>query len=327
MATGIALGFQQSAISISVVGIAIIVLGFCGIAWRHRSLISGVTCLTGVIFLDKKTRLPIKVSRYEASESFYRNILGLCAENKALAKIWKDSKFYSYGDTDNTDFTITKGSSAKLAEEALEYFVLSKLSTHLTDYFNKSDFDKGRIKTFFRNDVPDVLLSNRFIDLFSRPLEEREAFSASHSPPSRGKVVYASGPSGEIFNDFDFTLPTDAKVSRNDDTSVLIDTKRFSVSIKSIVRSGSGYVPFAFYPLYMKREWDDVETYNFSIRIEIRISPWRILSRKGWEYYSWLDSFMDRLELDVDFDKFLDRISWNQALTVHQLGKNGSASM
>ena len=125
--------------------------------------------------------------------------------------------------------------AAKLAQEALEYYVLSELSLHLSDHFdNNPRVSDEEIQRIGRRDIPSVLLDNRFLELFSKPMDEREAFTARgnrvDSPP-QGQVVYAMGEGGAIFDHFELILPAGAVVSRMSPVSVRVRTRRLSMQI------------------------------------------------------------------------------------------------
>ena len=54
----------------------------------------------------------------------------------------------------------------RLILEATEYFLLRMLSTHLTNYFNDEKFKEENLTKLERKDIPQVLLENRFLNLF-----------------------------------------------------------------------------------------------------------------------------------------------------------------
>ena len=115
----------------------------------------------------------------------------LSSENE-LKKMWDKGpvdKGLHY-DKDTGKVSCATGKGHQLIIEATEYYVLEKLSSHLTDYFNRPHFDEQELHTFARNDIPDVLLSNRFLELFSKPMEDRPLFSTEDSPPhQKGRGV------------------------------------------------------------------------------------------------------------------------------------------
>lgn len=82
--------------------------------------------------------------------------------------------------------------SAELLAEAVEYLVLDKISTHLTDYFNEESFAEQNLKVYRREDVPDILLRNRFLETFSRPTEQRPAFMDLGTPEMQSSIVLAT---------------------------------------------------------------------------------------------------------------------------------------
>jgi hypothetical protein len=55
----------------------------------------------------------------------------------------------------------------------------------------------------------------------------------------------------------------------------------------------------------------EVHVKQIGIRIEADIKRWSLLHPFGWEYYQWVDSFIKKLEADIDRDTFLERINWD----------------
>lgn len=204
----------------------------------------------------------------------------------------------------------------RIAQEALEYYILANLSTYLVDYFNRSETaDESRIKVLERDDIPDVLLKNRFIELFSRPMEQREAFLSHKNDPSPGKVVAAYGAGGEIFADSDFNLPAEMKISRKADGSISLSSWKLSFTIKCDFSAINTIVPHQFCSLYLNRSWDSVETTKYNIILETKIKWFSAILPNGWQYYAWLDGFKDRMAKEVDFEYFLAKIGWEYSLT------------
>ena len=275
--------------------------------------------IAGVIFLERKSRKSLRVERYDLASDFSDSIRALCAENKALGKIWESDSFDKMTQVEDGKYKFEHTPSRKLAIEALEYYVLHSLSVHLTDYFNHGDdVDEEEIKELTRSDFPQVLLENRFIDMFSRPLEEREAFQ-SHAESPGGKVVYAIGAEGQLYDDFDFTLPKDAMVSRKGHGVIEVRTARFSLKISCDIGGTSVSGGFDFVKLYLGRKWDEIEAIKCYITLNVQFFPLQAISRKGWQYYRWLDSFLDRIERDASFKYFLKQIAWEKALTIETI--------
>jgi hypothetical protein len=60
--------------------------------------------------------------------------------------------------------------------------------------------------------------------------------------------------------------------------------------------------------------------------ITVHFSPWSLLSARGWEYYRWLDSFLDRMEAEFSFDRFVEYIGRETALSTVIVRKHMDAA-
>jgi hypothetical protein len=317
LAAGLAGILAPSRAGLVLPGLLLIVAGLAIAFWRIRPTINGVSDLEGVIFLAKN-RQPVAVKRYRFSGALEDYVKGLITENKALGRIWNENDFFTWSEKiKDSEIFVTVSKSKDLAVEAIEYFALERLSTHLTDYFNQDDsVDQTRIVTLLRKDVPELFLQNRFLDLFSRPMEERELFGQhfSEDKPTSAEVVAAYS-MGARFDRFDLTLPKGTKIVRKAHGDFRVETDRFTMKIKSDVSFSGAGISFDFFEKYMKRKYDELNTFNCSLQIEVSFKAWQLLSGRGWQYYRWIDSFLERLEKDFHFERFLEDISWEAALT------------
>jgi hypothetical protein len=91
------------------------------------------------------------------------------------------------------------------------------------------------------------------------------------------------------------------------------------MKIKSDVSFSSAGISFDFLEKYMKRKYDELNTFNCSLQIEVSFKARQLLSGRGWQYYRWIDSFLEGLEKDFHFERFLEDISWEAALTANIL--------
>lgn len=249
----------------------------------------------------------------------------LAAENKALARAWADGPLNGIAIGGNGKATKQVSVAMKLVEEATEYFVLSKLSLHLNSHFaNNSAVDESEIVTVGRREIPAVLLENRFLELFSKPMEEREAFSTSrHKSPPLGRVVFATGSGGSIFDLFELELPRGAKVDRINERSIVVRTHRFSLRIDVHFDGFLSVFPIDFDERYLGNGERRVDAYKISVELNVKFNLWSLFSATGWQYYQWLDSFVDQFSKSFAFEEFLDDIGWSTALTVSKLVQHG----
>ena len=92
-------------------------------------------------------------------------------ENKDLELIWNNDPLKL-----QDELKTPEPRSMDIIREALEYFLLNKLSIHLNSYFKYPMERNKNISVIQREHIPSVLLSNRFLELFSKPMKDRAAF-------------------------------------------------------------------------------------------------------------------------------------------------------
>jgi hypothetical protein len=257
---------------------------------------------------NKEENEILPVSRYDFAESLHDYLHAAITEDPAIKKHWDREP-------------LGEGSeSVKLVSEAIEYFVLSKLSTHLTDYFSDESFREKNLKVYGRKDIPDILFKNRFLELFSRPMRERVPFmDDSFDKLENGEIVCAYNPSGEIYEKFELVLPKESTVQRLGDYKVKIDTKKLKITITVRFEGYHASLPRGFEQYYLGIDnFSDIIGYVVGVDFQISIGFSALLTMTGWKYHGWIDSFLEEIENDVFKDAFLDRIGWESAFTLLQ---------
>lgn len=271
------------------------------------------------LIYNNKTNEIIRVPRYEFSERVYEYMEGAFAENPALKTLWKKEPLKDLSVSDQV-----KGKrhrSAQLLSEATEYFVLDRLSTHLIDYFADENFKEENLKRYGREDIPEVLLSNRFLELFSRPMEERAAFVHNTFGEERvGEVVSSYGAGGAIYGKFELILPKKSAARRPQANKVEIEMKKLMMSITVRFEGFCTVLPEGFEQYYLGiSRWPDFVTeYKVNVDIQVTMKLGALFSGMGWEYYRWVDSFLDEIEGNISEDAFFKRLDWESAFTVLQ---------
>lgn len=257
------------------------------------------------------------VPGYELSEDLYRYIRSAFAENSALKSRW-DSKFSEHESSEHELFKRKPSESDKLLSMAIEYFLLRRLSFHLDEYFNNKSFKKENLTEYGRKDIPSsVLLSNTFLELFSRPMNERSAFV--HFGASDNTV--AAWSDGAFYERFRLTLPKGSTIKRPEDNKVEIETKKLKILMAVRYEGGATVLPENFEEYYLNLKLEQKETpkgimlsygiYQVYIDIQITVKLRAMLSSSGWEYYRWVDSFLEEIEKKVSREAFFERINWD----------------
>jgi hypothetical protein len=293
---------------------------------------------SGFFIVDHVEKKVIPVNRYPYSINLSRYLESACAESQDIRMVLERSIYVP--DTtikvpreNNDEVGIEREERAtqkklkatpdrRLILEATEYFVLRMLSTHLTNYFNdEKKFKEENLIKVERKDIPQVLLENRFLNLFSKPMEERvAAFEDRYVSKNTGD---GSGESNTDFSHFHLILPTKTKVSRTDEKTCEITTQKFTLSFAILYSGADELLPADFEKYYLR-----LQEYNQSskpsmvkgkaIEIEVKVffKNSIFFSRTGLQYYEWLDSYLDKLEEEFSTSYFFKKIGWDSVSTL-----------
>jgi len=309
-----------------------------------------------------ETNKLVVVPRYDFSTGISCYLIGAFAENPALMSLWDGEPLY---DRQSRTFNepLESLESAKLIREVVEYYFISRLSIHLVDYFASEAFHGNKIQRYSRQDIPQVLLTNRFLDMFSRPMSDRAIFtgdvqgrgrqrrkavterkakssgSEGHSVMSyesdepvadEGEVVLAYGERGAVYERLDLVLPEGSQVKRLEPNGIVIETKKLRIAMFFRFEGFGALLPDGFTEYYLgidDREYvDHYSTYTLHVDIQVSKKLGAYVSSEVLKYYGWVDSFLDRMEASVDQRAFFDRLGWESAATVLQcldLAKSG----
>lgn len=271
--------------------------------------------IEGFLIIDKENNEIISIDNYDFAWTLDRNLKVAIAENEAIKIDWENSSF---------KYDVAKEKRQKgmdLINELTEYYILETMSTHLTDFFNRSDIDKSQLVELNRNDIPSILLSNQFLELFSKPMEQRAAFKekgiGDENNKSTRKIV-ASYTKDAMFQHFDFILPKNSKVSKDRDGYIVISTKRLTLKYKSKFAGFSFVCPIGYeeYYLGLKKDYRKYSTYEVDIDLEFELKFGSLLMRNGWETYNWVDSLLAKIEKKISKKEYFAKIDWDKAYVI-----------
>ena len=251
----------------------------------------------GMFSLNKETNKSISIRHYDFSEKITRILDSIFNENPALLKIWNDNPLYKFGKSQNE--------SIKLLKEATEYFVLQKLSTNLCDYFNGKNL---KLTTLYRNDVSNIIVTNRVLDLVSREMNERTAFD-NYTDKTSKHIVYSIGKNNVIYDRFDLTLPQGSKIKRNENNEIEIETKRFKFQIEVIIPGTNTFIDSTFDRLFKDNSLNP--DFVIYINFKVKFKPFTFILPFGTEYYAWLENFIKSMEKSFSIENYLNTINWN----------------
>lgn len=298
-----------------VLGVVLIFASIGFLVWLRLKPMSFERKIRGFFLYDKGENQLVKVENYKLSEETSELLAAGFAEDAAFKKQWDLSPLSEAYDPD-ADLDKVGIKSKKLMQELLEYMVLERLNVHLSDFFNSSEFSDSEMKKYNRNDVPQVLLANRFLELFSRSPEHRAAFmdDADDKVNDGWTLINKTSASGAYFYRFELRLPKDSSLSRSPSGDILIDGPIMSVCI-SVPFNGYGVnVPFEFIKYYVGRRDNliDVRPLLVELNVEVRVKRQLTADKTAIKYSEWVEDFLEKLEEEYSQEAFLSRIGWSQ---------------
>lgn len=279
-----------------------------------------IVTVQAFVIYDLEQHKILKVPRYGFDLSHY--LESAFKENPALGIIWKNGSLTPESTWENIkpgprNEQKAEGMEkcAQIIREASEYFLMSKLSTHLTDYFNDPRFDMNDLTEYGRSDIPTLLAKNRFLDLFSRPMADREAFVKETLNTKNRNVVSISGPGG-LYEMFDLMLPKNSNISKPGRNAVKIDMNLMKLEFRIKFDGFSTVSPRGFVEYYLGLSARKISALSLDMRIEVVLKPKAWFSIKGLRYFRWVDSFLREMEEEASEEEFYKRINWETAYTV-----------
>ncbi|MEU1941099.1 hypothetical protein ABZ554_01195 [Streptomyces sp. NPDC020125] len=289
--------------------IACVVLCLVYVSFRHMKDRNLDKSIESIICVDPEG-MPISIREYRPAVEVALRLRDAFNENPALRRQWEQQPLASMWEDSESGYMLrTDIASARLLREAFEYVVIEQLCAHLTEYFNGFGGRADDLQIYGRNDIPDVLLANRFLELFSRDMSDRDGFDLN-SRASRGRVVMWHGANG-YFHSFELALPAGSSIRRDENGSLVISGPAFRLIIGVNFKGLRADVPPDYVKQYMG-ELSPSQVDSFKVNIDLRLSVRRsfVLSGRRWRYHLWVDSFVDDLEKRFSFVRHLADIDW-----------------
>lgn len=117
-----------------------------------------------------------------------------------------------------------------------------------------------------------------------------------------------------IFHDFEMILPRNVHIDRGSRGAISIFSRRMEIFIQISFDGYSSVTPRGF-SIYMKKSYFDIKTYQCEIDLSVRFSVWSLLTFAGWQYFGWIDSFIEYFDREFYFDTFIESIGWERSFT------------
>lgn len=262
----------------------------------------------------------LSVPNYKISEDMYEYLLSSFVENTAIQNLWTNGVFNNLVNEQFSENEIRNSNSGEIRNlfvELVEYCLLENLSIFIEDYFNSKNMRKNII-TLSQNSLPDILLENRFLKLFSENPTNRSAF-INLKTNDLENVVMMMGKGGAIYRRFSLNLPKYSKVFRKDKNTIIIDTKLFTLSLKVVFEGFNDFMEPEFYKYYIHKDWTDFSNYCFNVHVTVKYKLLSIFKIMDWKYYNWLDDYIEKLVHYCDIESFYKDINWDSAKTIIQI--------
>lgn len=259
-------------------------------------------CLDSIMAIDEQNKV-IPINRFGFSEDLYHVVSSVCTENQAYEVLWNEA--FGINNTKGKEFIV----------EFLEYLFIKQLSLNLNTYF--SSFNKRSIEIIEREQIPDVLIQNRVLEMISKSYKEREKFINTTVPnANKGTVVSIRGHNGVFYDRLQIMLPRKTRLSIEGNT-VVIKNRNFIIRFEAAFDGFMSTIPRYFAHLYMNRSWENTRIFQVKLKMSIELKPLFLLSFRDWQYLGWLDQLENRVQEYFSFDAFLKRVGFEGALSSH----------
>ncbi len=316
-----------------------------GILILVRGLASGLNFrqVIEANFLADECNKIIPIRNYKFSEELSSIFKAVFQESKALEKLWyereniapdkgskegKEVDLQAVGrkkpDTEDKptylaicrvevdeDHETRYKKHGDLLKEVVEFILLEQLSLHLSSYFMDREGDE-EIREYKRSDTTDFLLKNRIFSILTKPIEDRDIFLDAFPDPNHrpeGEIHQLWSSNGAMYKKFELLLPKGTKVSKTPD-GFKLENNRIEICAEVIFNNFNAAIERSFIRNYVRANPDSSSAYTLKIIISGEIKPLSLLSGKGWVYYQWLDTFLEKAEKNLSFEHFLKRINW-----------------
>ncbi|HAB61736.1 MAG TPA: hypothetical protein DCE48_13760, partial [Lachnospiraceae bacterium] len=200
----------------------------------------------------------------------------------------------------------------------------------LMTYYLNGIQDENELIEFNRNDLPDILLKNRFLNLFSEPMENRDAFIGNKDSSGitlikdngEESIIHKTLLDGTMFEWFNLILPKNSVVTRKNKNTISIDMHEFSIEISNCFDRINTFIDGYFYDYYLGIDFMDHSSFKFDIEIKVNFKTKALLMLKKQNYFSWIDEFIETLDEYADCNTFLKNINWKGTKSIITCYKN-----
>lgn len=318
--------FPNKEIVFILIGVVILISVIVKTIKTRLKSLNQTTSIDGFFIYNQKEKAIVNVPQYSISRDMANYLDSAFSENKALEMLWKQNHLAHFSIKTGKHVEGNSSQGGVILNELLEYCVIEKLSILLTDYYNGRS-DQLKIKKLGRSDIPEILLQNRFLKLFSEDMENRIAFAGSElqkEKKQKKSTIIAAYSSGAMYHKFDLVLPENSKMFRKNKNTIVLETPLLKLSITSSFDGFSTVLPSGFYSYYLgiNNPMHNYSDYQFKVEVVTDFKFKSLFSKEKEVYYAWIDRFFDMLSNYMGEKEYFERINWATVCTMIQCNLN-----
>jgi hypothetical protein len=288
-----------SARSQAVVGL-MLVAGVIAVAARKYWTGRKEHHIEGAFLISAAGQVILPMHGYAFSGKCAGDVQAAFAENPALRAQWDVAD-----ETRRTQGWLAEHpNQAELLRELAENYAIEKLASTTGHYLRTADPDGTACVTLTRASIPASLLENRFLDLFSRPPQDRPAFG----DPVDDTVVMAYR-LGAYFHRFELRLPAGSTIAR-ESGAIRIRHPLMTVEISVAPPFWALNIPPVVEEYLADGSIGRDRPYKVEMTVIVHFALRSMIARRRRaNLQEWARHYVARLEDEVSLERYLDRIN------------------
>lgn len=285
------------------IGIAFILMFIIYILFLIFKTSSFVYKIDGVIITKDCFKQIVDIPLYSCSYSFKTMLGCACNENSSINDIATKGNLNCF--FINNKIVQDDLSSCELFKELVEYYLLNCLNICTEDHFNL--YPSKELVKISRDNLPENLKKNKFLSLFSEPMDNRESFKNLSNQP--GTIIECIS-NGAMYSEFSVALPKHTKISKTKDNIVCIKNKYFKLEFFIDFHGCSPVISFNFIENILKLDPLKLTNRKFTINFRVKYSRF-VLNKRNFYLAEWIDHYVEYIKENVSIDDYFKNINWD----------------
>ena len=127
-----------------------------------------------------------------------------------------------------------------------------------------------------------------------------------------------------MYEKFELVLPRNCKINRNKNNEIVLNSDILNISIKAEIDKYAINLPEDFLELYLGLKDVAQKRYNplrVKIKIKSKLKVKSLFLKTGWNYYLWLDKFLEYVRREFSMKDFFDSVSWKSIRALQHVTK------